>query len=239
MAPTEITGGEPPVASVEIKRLVHPNLSDRVCESIGELIRSQAFPPGSKLNLDKLCHDLGVSRTPVLAAVKRLEAQGLVEVVPRLGVFVLNFSVEKVQEIFAVREVLEGLAARLAAEQAGAAEVAALEAVFTRHEAASRAGDVEAFSTTDFEFHNAVLAAAGNALLARQLESLYGQIHALRVRTLAVRDRMRSGTGELREILAAIVARNPLRAERAGRAHMQAVRADAMRLLRAQAPPAS
>ena len=179
-----------------------------------------------------------MSRTPVWEAVKRLETQGLVEVVPRLGVFVLNFSVEKVREIFAVREVLEGLAARLAAERAADEDLRTVEAVFESHRSAVAQGDIEGFSRTDFEFHNAVLAAAGNALLSRQLEAVYAQILVLRLRTLAVEDRMDSGSAELGAILEAILARDPVRAESVARSHTRLVLQDAMRVLHEKGLPA-
>lgn len=218
-------------------RLVHLNLGERVSRALHDLISSQAIPPGSRLSIERLCEDFGVSRTPVWEAVKRLESQGLVEVVPRLGVFVLNFSVEKVHEIFAVREVLEGLAARLAAERGGDKDLRTIEAVFDSHRAAVSQGDVEGFSRTDFEFHNAVLAVAGNALLSRQLEAVYAQILVLRLRTLAVEDRMESGSAELEAILDAILARDPPRAESVARNHTRLVLKDAMRVLREKGLP--
>lgn len=216
----------------QLKRLVHPSLGDRVYKAIRDLISGRVFPPGSKLNVERLCRDLGVSRTPVWDAMKRLEAEGLVETVPRQGVFVLNFSVEKVREIYTVREVLEGLAARLAAERVGPGELAALESVIRRQEAAVRAVDFERYSRADLDFHSRVLAAAKNHLLSRLLESVYGQMLVLRLRTLSLRERIQWSFAEHTRVFEAVAAHNPERAEAAARTHVRMVMQDAMTALR-------
>jgi len=219
------------MARPQLRRLVHPNLGDRVYKAIRDLISGQIFPPGSKLNVEQLCRDLGVSRTPVWDAMKRLETEGLVETVPRQGVFVLNFSVDKVREIYAVREVLEGLAARWAAERLGQAEVAALDAVIQRQAAAVRALDFPAYSRADLEFHGRVLAAARNHLLSRQLESVYGQMLVLRLRTLNLPERIHASFAEHTRVFEAVAARDPERAEAAARTHVRMVMRDAMQEL--------
>ena len=216
----------------QLKRLVHPSLGDRVYKAIRDLISGRVFPPGSKLNVERLCRDLGVSRTPVWDAMKRLEAEGLVETVPRQGVFVLNFSVEKVREIYTVREVLEGLAARLAAERVGPGELAALESVVRRQEVAVRAVDFERYSRADLDFHSRVLAGAKNHLLSRLLESVYGQMLVLRLRTLSLRERIEWSFAEHTRVFEAVAARDPERAEAAARTHVRMVMQDAMTALR-------
>ena len=81
-----------------------------------DLILSQVFPPGSKLNVEQICRDLGVSRTPVWDTMRRLESEGLVNTVPRHGVFVLNYGADRIHDLFMVRGALEALAVRQAAE---------------------------------------------------------------------------------------------------------------------------
>ena len=94
-----------------VATLVHESLGERVYKSLRDHILSQAYPPGSKLNVEQLCRNLGVSRTPVWDAMRRLETEGLVSTVARHGVFVLNYGVDKVRDLFAVRGALEALAA--------------------------------------------------------------------------------------------------------------------------------
>ena len=83
---------EPPL----VAPIVHEDLGDRVYRAVRNLILGQLFPPGSKLNIERLCRELRVSRTPVWEAMRRLESEGLVETVPRQGVCALNFRVERV-----------------------------------------------------------------------------------------------------------------------------------------------
>src|ERR1044072_5223267 len=116
----------------------HESLGERVYRTVRDLILSQVFPPGSKLNVEQICRDLGVSRTPVWDTMRRLESEGLVNTVPRHGafvvnyaarlgsggvghpaprhgVFVLNCGADQIRYLFAVRGALEALAVRQAA----------------------------------------------------------------------------------------------------------------------------
>src|SRR5262247_137855 len=86
-----------------VAALIHESLGERVYKSLRDLILSQAYPPGSKLNVEQLCKNLGVSRTPVWDAMRRLETEGLVSTVARHGVFVLNYGADKVRDLFGGR----------------------------------------------------------------------------------------------------------------------------------------
>jgi DNA-binding GntR family transcriptional regulator len=110
-----------------IAPLLHESLGERVYRTVRDLILSQVFPPGSKLNVEQICRDLGVSRTPVWDAMRRLESEGLVNTVPRHGVFVLNYGADQIRDLFAVRGALEALAVRQAAENLDDDARAALE----------------------------------------------------------------------------------------------------------------
>src|SRR5476651_2106644 len=79
------------------------------------LLDTKRFHPGDKVSIEELARNLGVSRSPVWSAVSRLEAEGLVNVSPRKGVFLVGFEPEKLRALFEVREALECMAARLAA----------------------------------------------------------------------------------------------------------------------------
>jgi len=82
---------------------LHESLGERVYRTVRDLILSQVFPPGSKLNVEQICRDLGVSRTPVWDTMRRLESEGLVNTVPRHGVFVLNYGADQIRDLFAAR----------------------------------------------------------------------------------------------------------------------------------------
>jgi DNA-binding GntR family transcriptional regulator len=207
--------------------LVHESLGERVYKSIRDLILSQAYPPGFKLNVEQLCRNLGVSRTPVWDAMRRLETEGLVSTVPRHGVFVLNYGVEQIRDLFAVRGALEALAARQAALDLDAAAREALEAAVDRLTRTAGAGDVEQYSRAAIAFHDALLSAARNQVLSRLLENVYAQILVLRLRSLYLVDRLGSSLAEHREIHAAVAAGDAERAERLSRAHAEHLLRDA------------
>ncbi len=174
--------------------LAHTNLGDRVYRAVREEILRQAFAPGARIRIEHFTQGLGVSRTPVLDALRRLEAEGLVSTVPRQGIYVVEFTRRRAEELYAVRGALEGLACRLAATQARAGIIEAarrdrLRALIEDQADAVRAQDFARFSKADIAFHNEILMASGNATLARSLEAVYGQILVLRLRTLNVIER--------------------------------------------------
>jgi len=223
---------EPPL----VAPIVHEGLGDRVYRTVRDLILGQLFPPGSKLNIEQLCRELRVSRTPVWEAMRRLESEGLVETVPRQGVFALNFRVERVVDLFAVRGALEGLAARLAASSLASQDRTALEQSHRELEAAFRASDIELYSRSAIELHNRVLAAAGNQVLGRQLENVYAQIHVLRLRSLHLPERLETSFEEHGRIVRAVIGGDADEAEAVSRRHATRVLEDALAVVRTAAP---
>lgn len=218
--------------------LDHPNLGDRVYQAVRERILAQAFAPGARIRVDDFTRALGVSRTPVLDALRRLEAEGLVATVPRQGIYIVPFTRQRAEELYAVRGALDGLAARLAAARAAAglldaAVLARLRALLAEQADAVRQRDYGRFSKADIAFHDAVLAAAGNETLARALESIYGQILVLRLRTLNLAERAAPSVEEHTRVVDAIERGDAAAAEAAARAHVELVGADAARLLAA------
>ena len=212
--------------------LVHESLGERVYKSIRDLILSQAHPPGSKLNVEQLCRNLGVSRTPVWDAMRRLETEGLVSTVPRHGVFVLNYGVDRIRDLFAVRGALEALAARQAALGVDAPSRERLEASVRQLERTAGARDIEQYSRAAIEFHDRILAAAGNRVLERLLDNVYAQILVLRLRSLHLAERLGSSLAEHTAIFAAVAAGDAERAERLARAHADHVLEDALEFTR-------
>jgi DNA-binding GntR family transcriptional regulator len=220
-----------------VATLVHESLGERVYKSLRDLILSQAYPPGSKLNVEQLCRDLGVSRTPVWDAMRKLESDGLVSTVARHGVFVLNYGVDKVRDLFAVRGALEALAAGEAARRLDADGRRALEDAVGRLEEAAARRDVEAYSRAAIAFHDLVLAAARNQVLSRLLDNVYAQILVLRLRSLYLPERLASSVAEHRAIFAAVAAGDADLAERLSRAHAEHVLEDALELTERGGPP--
>jgi DNA-binding GntR family transcriptional regulator len=215
-----------------IAPLLHESLGERVYRTVRDLILSQVFPPGSKLNVEQICRDLGVSRTPVWDTMRRLESEGLVNAVARHGVFVLNYGADQIRDLFAVRGALEALAVRQAAEQLDGEARAALEAAVAEMERAAGAAEIEQYSRAAIDFHDRVLVAARNPVLSRLLENVYAQILVLRLRSLYLPERVESSVAEHREIFEAVLAGDAERGERLARAHAEHVLQDALEFTR-------
>ena len=215
-----------------IAPLLHESLGERVYRTVRDLILSQVFPPGSKLNVEQICRDLGVSRTPVWDAMRRLESEGLVNTVPRHGVFVLNYGADQIRDLFAVRGALEALAVRQAAENLDDDARATLEAAVGEMERAAGAAEIEQYSRSAIDFHDRVLVAARNPVLSRLLENVYAQILVLRLRSLYLPERVESSVTEHREIFEAVLAGDAERGERLARAHAEHVLQDALEFTR-------
>jgi DNA-binding GntR family transcriptional regulator len=211
-----------------IAPLLHESLGERVYRTVRDLILSQVFPPGCKLNVEQICRDLGVSRTPVWDTMRRLESEGLVNAVARHGVFVLNYGADQIRDLFAVRGALEALAVRQAAEQLDGEARAALEAAVAEMERAAGAAEIEQYSRAAIDFHDRVLVAARNPVLSRLLENVYAQILVLRLRSLYLPERVESSVAEHREIFEAVLAGDAERGERLARAHAEHVLQDAL-----------
>jgi DNA-binding GntR family transcriptional regulator len=209
----------------------HSPVGQSVYRALQGLLARHHFAPGQKLNVEALARDLGVSRTPVWEALKKLEVEGVVRTRPRKGVYITALNAEKAREIYVVREVVEGLAARLAARHISAAELRALERSLDTQGTAAAAGDVVAMSRADIEFHNIVVLASRNETLARILRSLYGQILVLRLQTLNLKDRLRPSVREHQRLFAALKSGDAHRAEAAARRHIRMVLRDAMAVL--------
>jgi DNA-binding GntR family transcriptional regulator len=219
-----------------IAPLLHESLGERVYRTVRDLILSQVFPPGSKLNVEQICRDLGVSRTPVWDTMRRLESEGLVNTVPRHGVFVLNYGVDQIRDLFAVRGALEALAVRQAAANLDDASHAGLKTAMKEMEHAAAAGEMEQYSRSAIDFHDRVLAAARNQVLSRLLENVYAQILVLRLRSLYLPERVESSVAEHRALFEAVRARDGELGERLARAHADHVLQDALEFTRRAEP---
>jgi DNA-binding GntR family transcriptional regulator len=218
----------PPAPRASIAPLLHESLGERVYRTVRDLILSQVFSPGSKLNVEQICRDLGVSRTPVWDAMRRLESEGLVNTVPRHGVFVLNYGADRIRDLFAVRGALEALAVRQAALGLDPDARPGLEAAMREMEGSAQAGEMERYSRAAIEFHDRVLAAARNPVLRRLLDNVYAQILVLRLRSLYLPERVESSVAEHRALFEAVTGGDAERGERLARAHADHVLQDAL-----------
>lgn len=187
-------------------------LSEKAYQLIKEKIITLELPPSSLINEQALMEELGLGRTPIREALQRLAAEGLVNVVPRRGMFVAGINITDLQKIFEVRMVLEGFCARLAAQRITEEQIADMEALFDELEQVQN-GDVRTPMAIDERFHELFYEAADNEFLADTLRRMYAL--SLRLWYLVL-DRLDDLRGEIavhQEILSALKAHDEARAE--------------------------
>ncbi|GAB3503699.1 GntR family transcriptional regulator [Amycolatopsis cihanbeyliensis] len=140
-------------------------LRERVYQAMQEMIISRQLAPGQHLVESELAERLGVSRQPIREALQLLNSEGWVDLSPGYGAFVHAPTDAEVDELLAVRSVLEGESARLAAQQAGSEGVRLLKEICSRGEAAVAADDVDSMVAANAELHRAVTELSGNGVL--------------------------------------------------------------------------
>lgn len=182
-------------------------------------IRDGSLPPGERLTELDLAARFGVSRTPVRQAIARLEAEGLLTHGARRGLTVTRPDHQQVVELYVMREVLEGAAARLAAQHASETEIAAMAEIVEGEPGAF--GDAAVLATVNQRLHGLLYLAAHNRYLLRSLEQLAATMSLLP--TLLTRDgRAEQAHLEHQAILDAIARRDGEAAEAAARLHARA-----------------
>lgn len=203
----------------------HPEpLTERVATVIRGAILAGTLTPGERLSVPELARRLGVSRTPAREALLILEREGLVANRPRLGAEVLRASDTGFGELVDMREALDGMAARLAAERMTDAERKELQALLKADDKAMRASEFDRHVELDLEFHARLRDGARNGRLARALLDIERQIQ-LHMRAIGNAPGLAKAV--MRDhgaIVDAIVARNPDAAEKAARAHVNRMR---------------
>jgi DNA-binding GntR family transcriptional regulator len=201
------------------ERLSSPSLGEAVYRSLRQNLRSGLYRPGDRLREEEIAKRLNVSRTPVREALGRLTAKGLLEPAAGRGLIVRSLSTAEVLELYAMREILEGSAARLAAQQASPAEIQALADLEGMFEA--QIHDLHKIAQINRTFHDAIFQAARNRYLNGALQELQDAIALLGPTTFSVNGRASLAVEEHREIVKAIAQRDPERAEALARAHIQ------------------
>lgn len=200
----------------------HENLDHKVYKSLKAMILGQKLGPGAKIYQEKLADDLGVSRTPVVNALKKLEQERLIVAVPRKGFYVRRFSPEEMIRIFELREVLEGLAARRAAARITDAQLVKLRGFFQGMKVSDQAREVERYAEEDRRFHNFLIEVGGDEVLSGILDmySLISSSYLVGFPGGLVRP-PRETLSEHLAIIGAIQRKEPEKAEEAARIHLR------------------
>jgi DNA-binding GntR family transcriptional regulator len=209
-------------------------LRDIVFDAIKEAILTGRLKPGERLMEVQLAEEMGVSRTPVREAIRKLELEGLVVMVPRKGAYVSGLTLKDVAEVFEIRSSLEGLAATLAAERITEDEIKSLDKILSDITQASEKGDTETVIKKDMEFHQVLFSASRNQRLAQIINNLKEQIDRFRIQSFSNPVRVKSVLSEHKGIIDAIKQGDAENAEKLAKAHIYEVEYNVMNMLRKQ-----
>ena len=212
----------------------HHNAAEAVHMTLREAILHGVLPAGQQLGEIRLASIFGRSRTPVREAILRLEAEGLATRTARSGLVVAQITREEILEVYAVREVLDGLSARLAAQGLLPNELDHIVWINERLRAAAEQGDGRAMTELNIEFHESVCRASRNSLLQEFMQRIHAWVRRFKSTTMSHGQRGLDAVAEHEALIDALRARNPEEAERIAREHMS--RALQIRIAMMQAP---
>ena len=197
-------------------------LADEVHDTLLRQLMSSHIVPGSRLTIDALARELGVSQTPIRAALNRLEADGLVVRVPNAGYRIApQITREQFDDLLEIRLLLEPAAARRAAERATASQISEMRRLLEEMAELERGEEPMAYGTfglRDAAFHDLVAHSAGNELVRESLARLHTHVHLFRL--LYDTQVTYLAMAEHDEILSAVAARDPDAAAYAMRRHI-------------------
>lgn len=201
----------------------HQSLRERIVARLRDAVIAGDLAAKTRLMEPELARQLGVSRTPLREAIRQLEVEGFLTTIPRVGTFVSEVSARDVEDTYAIRAVLEGLAARQAAENPDPAKTPALRAILA--ELKQKSFDYRVYHEAAGRFHDVIFSFSQNQRLRAMYQSLAYQVTRFRSLSLAVGQRPRVSVREHRRIAAAILSGRGEEAERLMRAHIEGARA--------------
>jgi DNA-binding GntR family transcriptional regulator len=199
------------------------SLVDALAERIEAAIVSGDLQPGSKLSEQGLAVSLGVSRGPLREAIRRLEGRKLLQRTPNIGVHVASLSPGDLYEVLQVREALEGMACALAARNMTDGELKALSDLLEQHQQQKSVQEGTGYyqESKDFDFHFRIVKGSRNARLIQMLcEDLYYLLRVYRYKSSTKPGRAKQALREHKDIVAALMRRDPVDAERKMRLHI-------------------
>jgi DNA-binding GntR family transcriptional regulator len=181
----------------------HQTLREKILETIRDAILKGSLKPGERVSEPELAERFGISRTPIREAFRQLESEGYLVVIPRRGAVVASLSERDVEEFYSIKSILEGYAARMAAERMAPREIERLEAINEKLAQIADAGDIKSFFRVHNEFHELFIKASGNDKLGELINQLVLKFNRLRLASLAQPGRMAISVQEHRKIIEA------------------------------------
>lgn len=202
----------------------HKPLRDVVYDELKIGILTGRISPGTRLLEVQLAESMGVSRTPIREAIKRLEKDGLVNIEPRHGAYASRVSIDDMVEILEVRELMESMAAQLAAERVTPEQMESLMKTENLYQKAVKEENLEDMIAYDAKFHKEVVEASHNKTLSQLIEPL--QEIALRFRYMYYHDsnRVEKMPNEHEKIIKALANGNGDAARKAAEKHLRSIK---------------
>jgi GntR family transcriptional regulator, trigonelline degradation regulator len=202
-------------------RISPKTVQQQIVEKLRGAIIEGVFKPGDRLVEADLCEMLGVSRPSIREALRSLEAEKLVEIIPNRGPQIPVLTWDHATEIFQVRALLEGEAASIAAKKATAGDLKLMRASLAAFGKAVRAHDMNVEVATTTEFYGHILRVCGNRIIEETLNGLLARINFLRGRSMSRPGRARISLKEMKAIFEAIEARDGSAARSAAIRHVE------------------
>lgn len=197
------------------------SLRGKVFNQIRESILSGKYANGEELREVVIGKELGVSRTPVREALRQLELEGLVSIVPNKGAFVTGITMKDIEDIFVIRSYLEGLAAAWACDHITEEQLSELEENVYLSEFHVGKGHYDQVVELDSKFHIILYDSCGSRMLSKLLKNYHQYAERVRTANLNDKERAKHSMGEHKAIVDAISAKNRELAEKCAHEHIE------------------
>jgi DNA-binding GntR family transcriptional regulator len=195
-------------------------LREVVCETLRNAIVEGILKPGERLMEIRVSEELGVSRTPVREAIRKLELEGFVVMIPRRGTYVSNLSIKDINEVFEVRTALDILAAGMAAERITESELEQMERLLVQFGEYIEQDDIAKIVEADSQFHDILYSASRNTRLVGIINNLREQLTRFRSISMSYPGRLKEMLGEHARMVESLGRRNVTLAKRLAGEHM-------------------
>ncbi len=196
-------------------------LRELVLDAIRSAIMNGTLQPRERLMEIQLAEELGVSRTPIREALRKLELEGFIVMVPRKGAYVSDLSFKDIADVFEIRAALEGLAAGLAAERITEDELERMERLLVEKQEAILQDDIDKLVEVDTKFHELMYQSSRNVRLSTIISNLREQIQRFRLTSLSYPGRNKLSLEEHKKIVEAIQARDYQSARQLAQEHIE------------------
>lgn len=195
-------------------------LRDVVFNTLRKAILTGSLKPGERLMEVHLANKLGVSRTPIREAIRKLELEGLVVMIPRRGAEVAQITEKSLNDVLEVRKALDALSVELACERITEEEIAELKTACEEFEQATKGKDASVIAKADVKLHDIIVQATGNQRLLQLVNNLSEQMYRYRFVYIKDESQHEKLIEEHKEIYESILTRDKERASAAARLHI-------------------